>query len=67
MALLSAALIFPPSFAASEVAGNDLPDFGDSSGSLISPTQEMALGEAFMRSVRAQTTLVTDPEISDYI
>ena len=27
----------------------------------------MALGEAFMRSVRAQTKLVTDPAISDYI
>jgi predicted Zn-dependent protease len=27
----------------------------------------MALGEEFMRSIRAQTTLVTDPEIADYI
>jgi len=66
-AALSTALAFSPSFVASGVAGNDLPDFGDSSGSLISPVQEMALGEAFMRSVRAQTKLVTDPAISDYI
>lgn len=44
-----------------------MPDFGDSSGSLISPTQEVALGEAFMRSVRAQTKLITDPVINDYI
>jgi predicted Zn-dependent protease len=51
----------------SEVTGGDLPDFGDSSGSLISPTQEMELGEEFMRSVRAQATLVTDPEIEGYI
>ncbi len=27
----------------------------------------MALGKAFMRSIRAQTTLVADPEINDYI
>jgi predicted Zn-dependent protease len=66
-AALSVALAFSPSFVASEVTGNQLPDFGDSSGSLISPAQEMALGEAFMRSVRAQTALVTDPEINDYI
>jgi predicted Zn-dependent protease len=51
----------------SEVTGSDLPDFGDSSGSLISPTQEMALGEEFMRSVRAQATLVTDPDVEGYI
>jgi beta-barrel assembly-enhancing protease len=51
----------------SDVTGNDLPDFGDSSGSLISPTQEMELGAEFMRSVRAQATLVTDPDIEGYI
>ncbi|VAW80877.1 Exported zinc metalloprotease YfgC precursor [hydrothermal vent metagenome] len=50
-----------------DVSGNDLPDFGDSSGSLISPAQEMALGKAFMRSIRAQTKLVTDPDIAGYI
>ena len=51
----------------SEVTGSDLPDIGDSSGSLISPTQEMELGEEFMRSVRAQATLITDPDIEGYI
>lgn len=50
-----------------EVTGSDLPDFGDSSGSLISPVQEMQLGAEFMRSVRAQATLVTDPDIEGYI
>ncbi|MFZ0468030.1 MAG: M48 family metalloprotease [Thiogranum sp.] len=59
------ALSTPPAY--SEVTGNDLPDFGDSSGSLISPTQEAQLGEEFMRSIRAQATLVTDPDIDDYI
>ena len=66
-AFLSGTLAFSPPIVTSEVAGNDLPDFGDSSGSLISPTQEMALGEMFMRSVRSQATLVNDPEIHGYI
>jgi predicted Zn-dependent protease len=59
------ALNTPP--VCSEVTGSDLPDFGDSSGALISPTQEVELGEEFMRSVRAQATLVTDPDIEGYI
>jgi predicted Zn-dependent protease len=65
--LLPVLLAFTATPAHSEVSGSDLPDFGDSSGSLISPAQEMALGEAFMRSVRAQATLVTDPDIAGYI
>ncbi|VAW76881.1 Exported zinc metalloprotease YfgC precursor [hydrothermal vent metagenome] len=54
-------------FAHGEISANQLPDFGDSSGALISPVQEQALGEAFMRSVRSQATLVTDPNINSYI
>jgi predicted Zn-dependent protease len=50
-----------------ETIGTELPDFGDSAGSLISPTQEMQLGAEFMRSIRAQATLVTDPDIDGYI
>lgn len=50
-----------------DVTGSDLPDFGDSSGSLISPAQEMELGEAFMHSVRAQARLVSDPDLNQYI
>lgn len=64
---LSGALTLNTSPLSSEVTGNELPDFGDSSGSLISPAQEMAFGEEFMRSVRAQATLVTDAEIEGYI
>jgi predicted Zn-dependent protease len=58
IAVLAATLLHSPSFVSSEVSGNDLPDFGDSSGSLISPAQEMELGEAFMNSIRAQATLI---------
>lgn len=56
-----------PLSATPDIEGNQLPDFGDSSGSLISPAQEQALGEAFMRSIRSQVPLVTDPLIDSYI
>ena len=50
-----------------QVGGSQLPDFGDSSGSLISPAQEREFGAMFMRSVRAQSTLVNDPHTVGYI
>jgi predicted Zn-dependent protease len=52
---------------ASDISGTALPDFGDSSGSLISPTQEQELGEAFMQSVRSQARLVSDPAVNQYV
>lgn len=66
--LLSLTLLTTPLRAyPAEPGGTVLPDFGDSSGSLISPVQEQALGEAFMRSIRSQVTLVHDPSIDDYV
>jgi predicted Zn-dependent protease len=65
--ILPGLLAVTPPFAAGEIAGSQLPDFGDSSGSLISPAQERELGEAFMRSVRYQAKLVSDPQINGYI
>lgn len=65
--ILWLALASSPLSPYAETTGNELPDFGDSAGSLISPAQEMQLGEEFMRSIRAQATLVTDPDIEGYI
>lgn len=50
-------------------AGNDLllPDFGDSSGTLISPREEQELGEAFFRSLHSRLTISQDPEVQEYI
>jgi len=45
----------------------NLPEFGDSSGSLLTPAQEQKLGQAFMRSVRNHFPVVSDPLTSDYI
>ncbi len=51
------------------IADNELrlPDMGDSTGTLISPLQEKALGESFFRSIRAQLDISYDPDIQDYI
>lgn len=45
----------------------NLPDLGDESGSLISPSQEHKLGEDFMRTARRQLDIVDDPELNAYI
>ncbi len=44
-----------------------LPDIGDSTGTLFTPEQEREFGEMFLRQVRSQATIDDDPEISDYI
>ena len=44
-----------------------LPDFGDASEVALSPADERALGEAFMREIRARLTLVDDPQVERYI
>jgi predicted Zn-dependent protease len=44
-----------------------LPDFGDPSSGALSPADDRALGEAFMREVRASLTVIDDPEIHDYV
>ncbi len=44
-----------------------LPDFGDSAGAIISPEQEKQLGEGFMRQMRRYAPVITDEEVEDYI
>ncbi len=45
----------------------NLPDFGDSSGSVVSPEFEKRLGKAIMREVRQYGESVSDPEVEAYI
>ncbi len=45
----------------------DLPDIGDSAGSVVSPEHERRLGNAFLRQVRQQTPVIYDPEVDEYI
>lgn len=44
-----------------------LPDMGDSTGTLISPAQEKALGDSFFRSIQSQLDISNDPEVQRYI
>ena len=45
----------------------DLPDFGDPSGAVISPSQEHRIGETMLRQFRRDGRLVHDPEVEAYI
>lgn len=45
----------------------DLPDMGDSSGTIITPAEEKELGEAFFRSLHSQVAINQDAEIQEYI
>ena len=44
-----------------------LPDFGDASEAELSPAEERALGEAFMRQIRASLAIVDDPLVERYV
>lgn len=50
-----------------EIDKIELPDMGDSSGTLITPEEEKELGEAFFRSLHSQITINQDAEIQQYI
>ncbi len=45
----------------------DLPDMGDSTGTLLSPEFERRLGQSFLNQVRRHTSIQDDPEIETYI
>jgi predicted Zn-dependent protease len=45
----------------------NLPDLGDESAAVISPSQERKLGEDFMRRARSTLAFVDDPELNGYI
>jgi predicted Zn-dependent protease len=47
--------------------GEQLPDFGDVSGNLMTPAEEQRLGQAFMRSIRASERVIDDPLLTDYL
>lgn len=45
----------------------DLPDFGDSAGSIVSPEYERRLGKMFLNQIRHYTQINKDPEVESYI
>jgi len=45
----------------------ELPDLGDISQGALSPAQERKLGEGIMSQIRASTSYIDDPEVTDYL
>ncbi len=56
-----------PAFSAAEASRNNLPTLGDHTSGIISLEQEYALGQSFLRAVRAQAPLLHDPLMQDYL
>ena len=70
--LIKAAFVISSIFFSSSVSSLDidqinLPEMGDSSGTLISPVEEQELGAAFFRSLHARVKINQDVEIQQYI
>jgi predicted Zn-dependent protease len=63
---LSLVLSVAPARAQVSVA-EQLPDMGDVSGNLMTPAEEVRLGQAFMRSVRRSQNVIDDPLLTDYL
>ena len=59
--------LFPAPQQAVEINKIELPDMGDSSGTLITPAEEKEFGEAFFRSLHSQIAINQDAEIQEYI
>jgi predicted Zn-dependent protease len=59
--------LFPAPQQAVEISKIELPDMGDSSGTLITPAEEKEFGEAFFRSLHSQISINQDAEIQQYI
>ena len=59
--------LFPAQQQAVEINKIELPDMGDSSGTLITPAEEKEFGEAFFRSLHSQISINQDAEIQQYI
>jgi len=60
-------IFFPVPQQATEIEKIQLPDMGDSSGTLITSEEEKELGEAFFRSLHSQVVINQDSEIQEYI
>jgi predicted Zn-dependent protease len=65
--LMVAPLILTSNFSHQAWAGNDLPMLGDTSSSMISPTQERQLGQNWLRLYRSQVPTSSDPLLIDYV
>lgn len=64
---LSLALCLTPVMLNADINKLDLPEMGDSSGSLLTIAEERELGEEFFRYLHTEMTISEDAEIQEYI
>ena len=57
----------PPATGSGTPLDLNLPSLGTVSGADLSPSEERALGEQIMQSVRADPTYLSDPELTEYL
>ncbi|MEI2267230.1 beta-barrel assembly-enhancing protease [Erwinia sp. CGal63] len=65
-----ASLILLPAMASSPVRADitdNLPDIGTTAGNTLSVNQELAMGDFYVRQLRASAPLINDPLLNDYI
>jgi len=60
-------VLFPALPQATEMNKLELPEMGDSSGSLLTIAEEMQLGEEFFRYLHSELVITQDAEIQEYI
>lgn len=48
-------------------SAQDLPDLGDASQAMLSPAQELMIGNSIMRQIRASPGYLGDPDVTDYL
>jgi len=60
-----ALLLSQPAWVAAQTIA--LPDIGDSSGALVTPTEEIRTGEAVVRNIRRMGGILDDPLTNDYL
>lgn len=65
--LTSSLLLFQLTFSSAWALDLALPEIGDPSGNLLTPTEEQRLGRAFMRSIRNSMKVISDPLLDQYI
>lgn len=62
-----ASLILLSALPASADISDNLPDIGTTAGNTLSVNQELAMGDFYVRQLRASAPLVNDPLLNDYI
>jgi predicted Zn-dependent protease len=67
IATLVSLILFSHAPAHSEPAADSLPDIGTTAGATLSINQEIEMGDAYVREIRAETPLINDPLLTQYV